>query len=63
MARIVNTDNFCGDYPNEKFILWLMKRETAQRIADALNDEMGPNAARFYKVVENVYVLEPGFEP
>jgi hypothetical protein len=61
--RIVDTDNFGGDYPDEKFLLWPMKRESAQLIADVLNIEAGERATRFYKVVENDYVLQPGFEP
>jgi hypothetical protein len=61
--RIVNTDNFGGDYPNESFILWPMRKDCAEKIADALNENAGPHASRFYKVVENDYVLQPGFEP
>jgi hypothetical protein len=63
MARIVNTDNFGGDYPDEKFLLWPMPRQSAQCIADVLNRDSGERASRFYKVVENDYVLQPGFEP
>lgn len=62
-VRIVDTDNFGGDYPNEKFVLWPMRKESAVCIADILNQDAGPNALRFYKVVENDYILEPGFEP
>lgn len=63
MARIVDTDNFGGDYPNERFLLWPMPEEAAEKIASILNDYAGENAPRFYKVVPNDYVLEPGFEP
>ncbi len=63
MARIVDTDNFGGDYPDEKFVLWQLPAEQAQRIADALNETQGVNAPRYYKVVENDYELQPGFEP
>jgi len=62
MMRIVNTDNFGGDYPNETFVLWPMSKDKAQRIADILN-EGGAGALRFYKVEENDYELQPGFEP
>lgn len=62
MARIVNTDNFGGDYPNESFVLWPMRKEIADKIAALLNEDAGPGARRFYKVEENDYVLEPGFE-
>ncbi len=62
--RIVNTDNFGGDYPNETFVEqdFLTKFE-AQEIADGLNAYFGPNAPRYYKVVEMPYELAPGFEP
>lgn len=63
MSRIVDTDNFGGDYPDEKFVLWEMPEHVAQKIADALNENEGPNARRFYKVVGSDYKLQPGFEP
>ncbi len=62
---IVNTDNFDGDYPDEKFVEnlpALLSKEHAQRIADAINDS-GPYSPRFFKVVEEGYQLQPGFEP
>lgn len=61
--RIVNTDNFGGDYPDERFVLWPMRKEHAQAIADILNEAAGPEARRYYQVVEDDYVLVPGFEP
>jgi len=61
--RIVDTDNFGGDYPNEKFLLWPMRKEAAEKIATILNVETGPDSARYYKVVEDDYVLVPGFIP
>jgi hypothetical protein len=63
VKRIVDTDNFGGDYPDEKFVLWPMREEFAQRIADILNEESGPNGKRFYRVVDDDYQLVPGFEP
>lgn len=63
MARIVDTDNFNGDYPDEKFLLWPMPRLYCQPIADTLNAWAGPRAQRYYKVVEDDYELQPGFEP
>lgn len=63
MARIVETDNFARDYPNEKFILWPLGSEVAQSIADALNRQGGAHAERYYKVVPNDYQLLPDFEP
>jgi hypothetical protein len=63
VSRIVETDNFGGDYPNEKFLLWPMPEDKAKRIADAINDAMGDNASRYWKVVPNDYKLQPGFQP
>lgn len=63
MSRIVDTDNFGGDYPDEAFVLFPMPKEQAQKIADAINEAAGPNASRYWKVVEHDYQLQPGFEP
>lgn len=63
MARIIDTDNFGDDYPNEKFHLFPMPEHTAQKICDIINYQLGPHAQRFYRVVENDYKLQPGFEP
>lgn len=63
---IVNTDNFGGDYPDEKFVEnlpSLNKREDAERIANAINSIGGPNSYRYFKVVELPYDLASGFEP
>lgn len=61
--RIVDTDNFGGDYPDERFLLWPMSEKSANKIANVLNKDAGPHARRYYKVVPNDYVLQPGFEP
>jgi len=63
MSRIVETDNFGGDYPNERFLLWSMPKEKAQKIADAINESTGPDPSRYWKVVDDDYKLEPGFTP
>lgn len=65
MAKIVNTDNFGGDYPNEKFVTGLpcLSEERLQLIADVINAQTGRDAPRFYKVVPDDYELQPGFEP
>ena len=65
MAKIVNTDNFGGDYPNETFLsLPRMQKENAVAICALINDALsGPSCPRFWKVVDDDYVLEPGFEP
>lgn len=63
--KIVDTDNFGGDYPDEKNIAENITNPRLARImCDALNDkECGDHyGARFYKVVEDDYVLEPGFK-
>ena len=65
--RVINTDNFGGDYPNESFVaVGIRTQEEAQRYADAANKQMGENAPRHLRVVKHIeiaYVLEPGFEP
>lgn len=66
MARIVETDNFGGDYPDESFVnLPYMTRERAERVCAAINEACcrGPDARRYWIVVENDYILKPGFEP
>lgn len=63
-CRIVDTDNFGGDYPDEKFVLWPMREDRAQAIADILNaDAGGDHARRWFIVVDENYKLQPGFEP
>ena len=63
--RVVETDNFGGDYPDESFSSpSLRRKDSAEKIAAVLNEEWGgPDAPRFYKVVEMPYNLQPGFEP
>ena len=63
--KIIHTDNFGGDYPNEKFVTELptMNKEAAQRIAAAINLEIPADGSRFYKAVPMNYRLQPGFEP
>ena len=64
--KIVDTDNFDGDYPNEKVVADNIKyRPFAETMCDALNKKYcySDACSRFYKVVEDDYVLQPGFEP
>ena len=63
--KIVETDNFGGDYPNESFVnIPQLDTEPAQEIADIINDNAGGmDAMRFWKVVEDGYTLCLGFEP
>jgi hypothetical protein len=61
--RVVNTDNFGGDYPNESFVDG--EYET-QELAQAAADKLNVNAdisSRYFKVVKLPYELQPGFEP
>lgn len=62
--RIVETDNFGGDYPDEKFLnLPSLSRDNAERIVEAINNSFPPNSPLYWKVVEDNYTLQPGFEP
>lgn len=61
--RIVETDNFGGDYPDERFIGEAFDtRAEAMIEADRRNagNEYSP---RYYKVVDSTYELVGGFEP
>lgn len=64
--KIVETDNFDGDYPDEKFVnLPATTKEKAQAIADTINTVHCPmgDSPRWWKVEPEDYVLVPGFEP
>ncbi len=61
--RVIDTDNFNGDYPDEKFVGPTMTEAEAKAFADRLNKAAGRDAARFYRVVPDDYELQPGFEP
>jgi len=62
--RIIETDNFGGDYPNEKFLdLPLMTEAHAKAVCDAINRGFPPDNPRYWEVVPNDYKLQPGFEP
>ncbi|MCB1865188.1 MAG: hypothetical protein KDG50_07130 [Chromatiales bacterium] len=64
MARIVETDNHGGDYPDEKFVdLPTMSQPHARRVANAINASFPKDWGRFWKVVADDYELQPGFEP
>lgn len=64
MARIVNTDNFAGEYPDESFVLHPMRKEAAEAIAEVINKyESGDQCSRYWKVVADDYKLQPGLEP
>ncbi len=60
---VVETDNFGGDYPDERIVgAAYATRAEAQAEADRMNDGR-EYAPRYYKVVEEGYKLQPGFEP
>ena len=64
MARIVNTDNFNGDCPDESFVLHGMNIDSATEIAEVLNRLFsGPTMPRYWKIVDDNYELQGGFEP
>jgi hypothetical protein len=63
--KIIETDNFGGDYPDEKFLnLPPLSERHAQHIAHAINEVLCPyNAPRYWRVVPDDYKLLPGFTP
>jgi hypothetical protein len=61
--RVVETDSFGGDYPDESFASPRMTKEAAERLADTFNKAVGENYPRFWKVEKEPYKLVPGFEP
>ena len=63
--KIIETDNFGRDYPDEKFVnLPWMTEDQAIKVASLLNSIFsGNNAPRYWQVVEDDYKLQPGFEP
>lgn len=64
--KIVQTDNYGGDYPAEIFLEGLPyfhTEERAKKVADAINSTVPDNCSRYWKVVPHTYVLSPGFEP
>ena len=64
MFRIIETDNFGGDYPDESFLpLPPMKHEKAKAVATAINDAFTEITTRFWREVPEDYVLQGGFEP
>lgn len=62
--KIIDTDNFGGDYPAETVIAAELKSQYfADLICKLLNEDGGLNSSRYYKVVPDDYKLLPGFEP
>lgn len=62
--KIVETDNFDKDCPDEKFLnLPNMREEQAKIIADVINETIvNNNFPRFWKVVKNDYKLQIGIK-
>ena len=63
--KIVNTDNFGGDYPDESFVdLPPLSKSLANSLCIAINKAWsGDHSQRYWKVVDDDYILSPGFEP
>lgn len=63
MWAIVDTDNFGGDYPDERFVgqPFALKKDAEQE-AKRLNHTYDW-APRYKKVVRLPYKLQPGLEP
>jgi len=60
--RVVETDNFGGDYPDERFVTESLPLEECKKIAGEYNNR-DDFPSRYYKVVGDDYTLQPGFEP
>lgn len=61
--KIINTDNFGGDYPNESFLnLPPLMEAHAQAIVKAINDGFPEFYPRVWRAVPDDYVPAPGFE-
>lgn len=64
--KIVEGDNWGGDYPDEKFVnLPATTLEKAEAIAKAINAAFNPygHDNRYWQVRPEDYKLQPGFEP
>lgn len=63
--KIVETDNFAGDYPDEKFVnVPSLSPDIANKICELINEACSGEAVlRFWKVVDDDYDLVGGFEP
>jgi hypothetical protein len=62
--KIIETDNFGRDYPDEKFVnLPSLPTHRAAEIADIVNAYFPLSHPRYWRVVPDDYKLQPGFEP
>jgi hypothetical protein len=64
-VKIVNTDNFGSDYHDESVVAeGITNKEYAGVMCHALNATFGGDTSpRYFKIVKDDYVLQPGFEP
>lgn len=75
MFKIVETDNFGGDYPDEHVLSFVdsegnasdmlfVRAVEAESICAKLNEyKSGTHRPRYYQVRDKDYVLQPGFTP
>lgn len=63
--KIVNGDNFAGEYPGESFLnLPTLRKEAAERICALINAECsGEFSPRYWRVEPEDYKLAPEFSP
>jgi len=60
--RVICTDNHGGDYPNEKFMCESLPLKEATEFAAELNKNVTDWSDDYFMVVDDDYVLIPGFE-
>ena len=62
--KLIDTDNFGGDYPDEKFynLMPNLTNEDALKISIIINSYGRIDSPRYCRVVDNDYKLQPGFE-
>lgn len=60
---VVEGDNFCGDYPDEKLVVAGLSKVAATLKAEELNKRNHEQSPRWYRIERDGYELQPGFEP
>jgi hypothetical protein len=63
--KVVQSENFGGDYPNEFFVEGgpSTNQQQAEQLAQLLNSFVPEHHNRYWKAVPPDYKLQPGFEP
>lgn len=62
--KIIETDNYDRrDKPERLIVAGVTDFMKAQAICNALNAAFPEDHDRYYKTVEDEYVLDPGFQP